>query len=148
MTNNEEAEYEWGLKAAKQVRDTMTRLNITYKSFSEALKEEGLEYTPRQIEGKIYRGSLKAAHYFIFMNALNKHFHNEVNPHVIRKKAILGFCITPRSRQEIQDMIGIRHREHFYNKILRPLLKEKKLIRTIPEAPRSPLQQYKTIVKD
>jgi ATP-dependent DNA helicase RecG len=57
---------------------------------------------------------------------------------------ILEFCSVPRSREEIQMHLGLKHREHFRSEILQPLLKEGLLIPTIPDKPNSPRQKYVT----
>jgi ATP-dependent DNA helicase RecG len=59
-----------------------------------------------------------------------------------RIKGLLAFCSEPRSREEIQQHIGLKHREHFRSEILQPLLKEELLIPTIPNKPNSPKQRY------
>jgi predicted HTH transcriptional regulator len=57
---------------------------------------------------------------------------------------ILSFCLEPRSREEIQDFLGLKHREYFRSEILQPLLKEGLLVPTIPGKPNSPKQKYVT----
>jgi ATP-dependent DNA helicase RecG len=57
---------------------------------------------------------------------------------------VLRFCKIPRKAVEIQEFLGLRHRETFVANHLRPLLEEGLLERTIPDKPRSPKQQYRT----
>ncbi len=59
-----------------------------------------------------------------------------------REQVILDFCAVPRSREEIQERIGISNRGHFRTKILNPLLESGKLVRTIPDKPNSRNQKY------
>jgi ATP-dependent DNA helicase RecG len=59
-----------------------------------------------------------------------------------RTYEILMFCKTPKSRQEIQDMIGIKDREYFRKKILTPLINGKLLFMTLPDKPTSKNQKY------
>lgn len=59
-----------------------------------------------------------------------------------RREEILAFCTTPRSREEIQDFLGLKDREHFRKKILAPLLAEGIIKPTIPDKPNSPKQKY------
>jgi len=59
---------------------------------------------------------------------------------------VLEFCRTARKASEIQELLGLRHRETFINNYLRPLLETGWLERTIPEKPRSRLQRYRTTV--
>ena len=61
-----------------------------------------------------------------------------------RIATILEFCKIPRSREEIQDMLGLKDREHFRKEILEPLIITGKLELTIPDKPRSPHQKYVT----
>jgi ATP-dependent DNA helicase RecG len=57
---------------------------------------------------------------------------------------VLRFCETPRKAGEIRELIGLRHRETFVRNYLVPLLEKGWLEPTIPEKPRSRLQQYRT----
>jgi ATP-dependent DNA helicase RecG len=49
----------------------------------------------------------------------------------------------PRSREELQQVAGIRHRQHFLLEYLRPLLDAGLLEPTIPDKPRSSKQRYR-----
>jgi ATP-dependent DNA helicase RecG len=69
---------------------------------------------------------------------------NETN----RIAALLEYCIEPRSRVEIQEFMGLKDREYFRLEILNPLIKEGKLLLTIPEKPTSPNQKYYSKPKD
>jgi hypothetical protein len=51
-----------------------------------------------------------------------------------------------KSREELQAVIGIGHRQHFLLKYLRPLLEAGWLERTIPDKPRSRDQRYRITV--
>lgn len=59
-----------------------------------------------------------------------------------RTEQLLEFCAVPRSRDEMQQFIGIANREHFRKAILKPLLYAGKLKMTIPEKPNSRNQKY------
>ncbi|WP_286806829.1 Fic family protein [Acetobacterium sp. MES1] len=59
-----------------------------------------------------------------------------------RIRKILEFCITPKSRQEIQAFIEIKDAKHFRLRILNPLIKGGLLKLTIPDKPTSPNQRY------
>src|SRR5690625_819646 len=61
-----------------------------------------------------------------------------------RTKEILEFCKVPKSRSEIQDLLGIESRRYFRTKILNPLIKGGLLKLTIPDKPTSPKQKYYT----
>ena len=60
--------------------------------------------------------------------------------------AILNAARRTASAGELQRASGLRHRVHFLNAYLRPLLKQGWLERTIPNKPQSRLQRYKTTV--
>jgi predicted HTH transcriptional regulator len=55
---------------------------------------------------------------------------------------LLIYCKKPRSREEMQNFLGLKHREHFRAEILKPLLEEGLLELTLPEKPKSPKQKY------
>lgn len=57
-------------------------------------------------------------------------------------KRILEFCAEPKTRREIQDFVGIAHREYFRAKILKPLLESGMLKMTLPDKPNSRNQKY------
>jgi ATP-dependent DNA helicase RecG len=59
-----------------------------------------------------------------------------------RIQQLLEFCIEPRTREEIQQCIGIANREYFRKAILKPLLDTGKLQMTIPHKPNSRNQKY------
>jgi Fic family protein len=59
-----------------------------------------------------------------------------------RAKAILEFCSEPRSRDGIQQYIGVSNRGYFRTSILKPMLESGKLKMTIPDKPNSRNQKY------
>ena len=59
-----------------------------------------------------------------------------------REAAILNYCKVPRTREEIQNYVGIKNRPYFSKYILKPLLDSNKLNMTIPDKPNSKLQKY------
>ena len=60
---------------------------------------------------------------------------------------VLQFCRTLRRASEIQELLGLRHRETFADNYLRPLLECGWLERTIPDKPNSRLQKYRLTEK-
>lgn len=58
--------------------------------------------------------------------------------------AILKAAIEPKTRDALQQIAAIRHRQHFYREYLHPLLEEGLLEMTIPDKPRSSKQRYRT----
>ncbi|MDR1136304.1 MAG: AAA family ATPase [Clostridiales Family XIII bacterium] len=59
-----------------------------------------------------------------------------------RIEGLLNFCSTPRTRDEMQQFIGLTDRGHFRESILKPLLESGKLRMTIPDKPNSRNQKY------
>ncbi|MDR1135548.1 MAG: transcriptional regulator [Clostridiales Family XIII bacterium] len=59
-----------------------------------------------------------------------------------RMEQLLIFCAEPKTRDEMQEFIGMASREHFRKAILRPLLASGKLLMTIPDKPNSRNQRY------
>lgn len=68
----------------------------------------------------------------------------QVTPHVTPQViAILQAAGSPRSRGELQEIAGLRDREHFRKFYLEPLVAAGWLEMTIPDKPRSRLQRYR-----
>ena len=59
-----------------------------------------------------------------------------------RTKRLVEFCSEPRTRDEMQQFVGIETREYFRRVILKPLLDSKILKMTIPDKPNSRNQKY------
>ena len=59
-----------------------------------------------------------------------------------RVDTIVKFCAVPRTREEMQEHLGITNRGYFRTKILKPLLDAGKLNMTIPDKPNSRNQKY------
>ncbi len=59
-----------------------------------------------------------------------------------RLERVLQFCTVPRSRMEIQEFLGLKHRRSFKETVLQPLLESGLLIQTVPDKPSSPKQRY------
>ena len=60
----------------------------------------------------------------------------------VRVSEILEFSKSPRSRQEMQDLIGMKDVNHFRKKFLKPLLEAGFLKMTLPDKPTSKNQRY------
>src|SRR5688572_30838520 len=61
--------------------------------------------------------------------------------------ALLAYFEEPRTTKEIQDALGLRHRETFLDNYLTPMLDAGWLERTIPDKPTSPNQKYRLTEK-
>lgn len=57
-------------------------------------------------------------------------------------KGLLEFCRTPRTREDMQQFMGLNNRGHFRQKILNPLIKGGLLKMTLPDKPTSRNQKY------
>ena len=57
---------------------------------------------------------------------------------------LLRFCLTPRSRKEIADYLGIKTVFYVMQQYVQPLLKSGRLEMTIPDKPKSRNQRYRT----
>lgn len=58
---------------------------------------------------------------------------------------IKGFCITPKSRDEIADYLDLGSAYYIVTKYLKPMLDKGLLAMTIPEKPKSKFQRYYTV---
>ena len=61
---------------------------------------------------------------------------------------VLGFCQESKTRNEIQEYLGLKDREHFRKAILKPLLESGQIAMTIPDKPTSPNQKFYTTNHD
>jgi len=60
---------------------------------------------------------------------------------------VLIHCEEPRTGREIQELLGVKHRETFLNNYLKPLLKSGLIEMTIPDKPTSSKQKYRATEK-
>jgi ATP-dependent DNA helicase RecG len=59
-----------------------------------------------------------------------------------RFASLLDFCADPRTREEMQQHLGMVNRDHFRKSVLKPLLESGQLKMTIPDKPNSRNQRY------
>ena len=95
-------------------------------------------HDPQLLEGDIFKFSLNLTAQAIAQATAQDE----------RVKKVLEFCQTPRTRGEIQEFLGLKHREHIRAEILNPLLKQGLLHPTLPEKLTSPKQKYFSQKKD
>lgn len=57
-------------------------------------------------------------------------------------QTLLNYCLTPRTRSEMQHFCGIKSERYFREKILQPMIASGLVKRTIPDKPRSSKQKY------
>ena len=55
---------------------------------------------------------------------------------------VVEFCGVPRTKKEIQDFCKIKSDRYVRQKVIQPLLNQKKIARTIPDKISSPNQKY------
>ena len=60
----------------------------------------------------------------------------------VKYQDLLEFCKIPKTRNELQEFMGIKDREYFRAYILNPLISEGFIKLTIPDKPKSPKQRY------
>lgn len=63
----------------------------------------------------------------------------------IDEAAILAFCATPRSRQEITDFLGVKSVPYAIKTYIQPLVLEGKITLSNPARPKSPEQRYTAV---
>jgi ATP-dependent DNA helicase RecG len=92
-----------------------------------------------------------ATEFHVILKNMNYNLHGDLvgdlvctpqDAHQDRIQQLLNFCTTPRTRNEIQQFMGLADRGHFSESILRPLLESSKLRMTIPDKPNSRNQKY------
>jgi ATP-dependent DNA helicase RecG len=59
-----------------------------------------------------------------------------------RISSLIDFCLSPKSRKEMQEFIDITSRKYFHKAFLAPLLESGQLQMTIPDKPNSSNQKY------
>lgn len=62
-----------------------------------------------------------------------------------RQAEALKLCQRPRTRHELQVLLGIRNKSNFRTRVINPLLEKGLLKRTNPEKPDHPQQKYITV---
>jgi len=61
-----------------------------------------------------------------------------------RIELVLDFCKTPKTREEIQNLLGLKDRNNFKKQILNPLLEKGLLSPIDTDLPSNPKQKYYT----
>jgi ATP-dependent DNA helicase RecG len=68
----------------------------------------------------------------------------QVNPQVSTEVGrLLSACVTPKSRDELQRVLGLSDKKHFRAAYLKPSLEKGLIELTVPDKPRSRLQRYR-----
>ena len=60
---------------------------------------------------------------------------------------LIAFCVKPKTRKELMEHLGVKHREHFRSAILGKALQLALVEQTIPDKPRSRFQKYRLTAK-
>lgn len=61
------------------------------------------------------------------------------------ERRVLAYCETPKSKEEIAELLNIKTPYYVVTKYLKPLVAANKLAMTIPEKPKSKFQKYYTV---
>jgi len=85
---------------------------------------------------------------FKFVLPLTPQVTPQVTPQAERIHKLLEFCQVPRTREEMQHLLGLKDREYFRSEILNPLLERGWLQVTLPDKLTSPLQKYYTVKQE
>ncbi|HEY5465769.1 MAG TPA: hypothetical protein VIL27_01920 [Clostridia bacterium] len=59
-----------------------------------------------------------------------------------RIQGLIEFCAIPRKRSEMQEFLGLSHRDYFMEAILNPLIERGLIEPTVPDKPTSSRQKY------
>ena len=59
-----------------------------------------------------------------------------------RIQELIEFCAIPRKRSEMQEFLGLSHRDYFMEAILNPLIERGLIEPTVPDKPTSSRQKY------
>lgn len=124
------------------------------KEFGEGVDRVYRDMEEAGLPEPVYRQS----EFMLYATLKNKNWGQEnaswgVTPHDTPHDAIhdedrlVEFCVTPRSRQEMMDFLGLNDRKHFTEHYLKPLVETQKLEMTIPDKPKSKNQRYVKKVK-
>ncbi len=70
---------------------------------------------------------------------------NDIGMAMPKSQALLLFCKTPRTRQEITDFLGVASASYAMRKYIRPLLASGQLRLTLPDKPQSSKQKYYSV---
>ena len=92
---------------------------------------------PEFIEGDVFKTIIP-----LTTQATNQDTVQDTNQDNEDIKGLLEFCRTPRTREEMQQFMGLNNRGHFRQKILNPLIIGDLLKMTLPDKPTSRNQKY------
>jgi ATP-dependent DNA helicase RecG len=80
-------------------------------------------------------------------NKVSNKVGNKVTALNDRQKAIIAFCMIPRSRREIFEHINLAWQTKHFNRYIKPLINCGLLVLTQPDSPSSPTQKYVVATK-
>jgi predicted HTH transcriptional regulator len=128
----------------EQLGSGMSRMLEVYDSSIFAFEDNFLIVTfpfadGYEVLGTITQNSTQVSTHDGTHDSKNNSKNNSTNEKI---KKILEFCAVPRTREEMQDCVGIKTREYFRKTILKPLLDSGEIVMTLPNAPKSHHQKY------
>lgn len=125
--------------------DYIEKMGTGIRRMQNLLKEAGL--APLRYE---FSGFVRAVFTRLVASQATEQATEQATAQVDSEKVelILTFCTEPKSRDEIMNYLGLKHREHFRSEILLPMIEAGLLSLTIPGKPKSPLQKYITHKKE
>ena len=101
-------------------------------------------HDPLLQEEQIFRVTVAIPSFASAEDAATPQVTEQVTEQVKRVELVLEYCSIPRSRNEIQLFVGMKHREHFRSEVLQPLLEKGLILMTVPDKPNSSRQRYIT----
>jgi ATP-dependent DNA helicase RecG len=78
------------------------------------------------------------------LHTANTQVNTQVEEHDFegRFDALVEFCTVPKSRDEMQEFMGVTNREYFRKAYLKPLMEAGQIQMALPDKPKSHNQKY------
>ena len=97
----------------------------------------------------LHREAMRTAFHVVLKNMNYGDLHGDLDDSTMqvtmqdeRIDALLKYCDAPRTRDEMQQHLGMANRDCFRKSVLKPMLESGKLRMTIPDKPNSSNQKY------
>jgi ATP-dependent DNA helicase RecG len=92
-----------------------------------------------------FRVVFKNMNYDLHTANTHDNTHDAIYDEFLSDDRIIGlveFCSKPKTREEMQDFMGVTNREYFRKSYLKPLIKAGQIQMTLPDKPKSHNQKY------